>query len=155
MTFHIVQRTRCALLATLSVAAACSSGGLFSAGPRPPELAGVWIDVAKTTPTDTLAWLLESSGADRTLQVRYTRDAAGALSREEQRRSYGVWYMDGRLQDSVGRALCFKPHARSGSTCYPFRLDTLSTSPVRRRLTVLGYRGNHSIADRVLVERVP
>lgn len=155
MSFHIVPRARCAVLATLSFAAACSSGGLFSAGPRPPELAGVWIDVAKTTPTDTLAWLLESSGADRTLQVRYTRDAAGVLSRDEQQRSYGVWYMEGHLQDTLSRALCFKPHARSGATCYPFRLDTLATASTRRRLTVIGYRGNRSITDRVLVERVP
>lgn len=72
---------------------------------------------------------------------------------EQLKRSYGVWYTPGQLQESSGQALCFRPHARSGPTCYAFRLDTVATSPVRRRLTVFGYRGNHSIADRVLVER--
>ena len=155
MTSHIA-RTGCAVLAALGVATACSStGGLFPEGPRPPELAGIWIDVVKTTPTDTLAWLLESDGADRTLEVRYERDESGVMSRQEHKRSYGFWYMDGRLQDTSSRAVCFKPHPRAGPTCYRFRVDTLATSPPRRRLTVLGYRGNHSTADRVLVERLP
>ena len=115
----------------------------------------MWIDVAKTTPTDTLAWLLEPNGADRTLQVRQLRDDAGEVRREELRRSYGAWYMSGELRDTTGRALCFKPHARFGPTCFGFRLDTLTAAPVRRRLTIIGYRGNHSTADRVLIERLP
>ena len=156
MMCRISHRMRCGLLAVLIVSAACaSSGGLFSAGPRPSELAGIWIDKVKTTPTDTLAWVLDPDGADRTLEVRYKRDEAGVLSREEVKRSYGVWYIEGRMQDTASRALCIKPHARFGATCYPFRLDTLATSPFRRRLTVRGYRGNHSVSDRVLVERVP
>lgn len=51
---------RAALLgiSLLIVTSCASSGGLFSVGPKPHELMGIWIDSAKATPTDTIAWIL-------------------------------------------------------------------------------------------------
>ena len=57
------------------VTSCASSGGLFSVGPKPHELVGVWIDSAKATPTDTIAWILGADGDDRTLHVHVSRDA--------------------------------------------------------------------------------
>lgn len=77
------------------------------------------------------------------------------MERHAEEVSYGTWYVSGSRPDAEGRQLCFKPRARFAATCYRFRLDTLTTATVRRRLTVLDYRGRHRTADRVLLERVP
>lgn len=136
-------------------ATCATSGGLFSSGPRPPEVAGIWIDSIKTTATDTLAWVLAPAGDDGTLHVSVRPDADGSLRSHSEEVSYGTWYASGTSPDAEGRQLCFKPRARFAATCYHFRLDTITTAKVRRRLTVLGYRGRHRTSDRVLLERTP
>ena len=138
------------------IATACaSSGGLFSVGPKPRELVGVWIDSAKTTAFDTLAWVLASNGDDGTLHVTVMRDPQGTLVAQSEEKRYGFWYLEGDLHDTSGRAFCVKPRARDGGTCTRFRMDTLNTRPVRRRLVMINYHGAHHTADRVLLERLP
>ena len=134
----------------------CASNSLwFHGGARPPELVGTWIDVEKTTAADTLAWVLGVGGDDRTLHLRVLRDTAGDVRVKGDSRRYGYWYLSGALGDTARRALCFKERPRDGATCRAFRLDTISGMPPRRRLTVLGYPGEHHVSARVLVERVP
>ena len=145
-----------ALGVTAMIATACaSSSGLFSVGPKPRELAGVWIDSAKTTALDTLAWVLGSNGDDGTLHLTVKRDPQGMPIVQSEEKRYGFWYLEGNLSDTTGRAFCVKPRARNGGTCTRFRMDTLNTLPVRRRLVMINYRGAHHTADRVLLERLP
>ena len=147
---------RVALTLILGVLSACAtSGGLFSAGPKPPELVGTWIDIGKATATDTTAWVLAPNGADRTLSISVRPGLHGMPTRYETVATHGTWYGAGQFADTVRRQLCFKYRARSGPTCFAFRLDTLATGPVRRRLTVLQYHSTHSTGDRVLLERKP
>jgi hypothetical protein len=137
----------------LTAACASGSGSWFSFGPRPPEIAGVWIDVALTSPSDTVAWILAPNGADRTRHTSVTRDGRGALSVAVRETSNGFWYLSGRLEDTTNRAICYKRRARDGGTCLRFRMDTLPTPLFIRRLTVLGYRGERLKEERVFVER--
>ena len=149
-------RKRITLMLILGVLSACAtSGGLFTAGPRPPELVGTWVDVGKATTTDTVAWVLAPNGADRTLSISVHPGTPGVPTRSENVATHGTWYGSGEFADTVRRQFCFKHRARSAPTCFAFRLDTVATNPVRRRLTVLQYRGTHSTDDRVLLERTP
>ena len=149
-------RKRITLMLILGVLSACAtSGGLFTAGPRPPELVGTWVDVGKATTTDTVAWVLAPNGADRTLAITVLPGEHGKPTRHETVATHGTWYGSGQLADTVRRQLCFKHRARTGPTCFAFRLDTLAMGPVRRRLTVLQYHSTHSTGDRVLLERNP
>ena len=137
------------------VAAGCASGShWFQAGPRPSELVGVWIDVEKTTEADTVAWVLEEDGDDRTLHLRVLRDTGGGTRIERNDRRYGSWYLFGDIADTAGRMICFKQRPRDGATCRTFRLDSLPGLPLHRRLTILGYPGEHHVSGRVLVQRV-
>ena len=145
-----------ALMLIMGVLSACAtSGGVFAAGPRPPQLVGTWVDVGKATATDTIAWELAANGADRTLSISVRPGTLGVPTRSENVATHGTWYGSGELADTVRRQLCFKHRARSAPTCFAFRLDTLATAPVRRRLTVLQYHSTHSTDDRVLLERTP
>ena len=148
-------RRGAALLVFASTVAACATNlELFHAGPRPSELAGTWIDVEKTTPSDTSAWLLAPDGADRTMHLKVSTAAGVPPHVARSERLYGAWYLQGSLRDTTGRALCFKRRPRDGASCFAFRLDTLAGPPSRRRLTVLGYQGAHHVSARVLVERI-
>jgi hypothetical protein len=123
-------------------------------GPKPHELVGVWIDSAKATPSDTIAWILGADGDDRTLHIQVSRDANGVASVQTDHKRYGFWYSDGDIGDTASRKLCVKRRAREGGTCTHFRLDT-TTVTMRRRLTLYGYRTSHGVNDRVLLERLP
>jgi hypothetical protein len=130
----------------------------FRPGPHPSDIAGIWVDSSKATPTDTVAWVLAPNGDDRTLDVHVASDSAGraVITRTEKR--YGFWFLRGSLADSAGRAICFKDKPRDGASCVAFRLDTLSDprgGPARRRLLLPGYKGHHHTRDRVLFERLP
>jgi hypothetical protein len=132
------------VIALVLMSAGCASNSLlFHSGPRPAELTGVWIDVEKSSPVDTSAWLLAPNGDDKTLHFVGTKTSE---------KRYASWYMAGTLSDTAGRALCFQKRPRDGATCRAFRLDTLAG---RRRLTVLGYPGAHHVSERVLIERLP
>lgn len=127
----------------------------FHAGPRPPELVGRWFDVDGATAMDTVAWVLGAGGDDRTLRVRVRRDSAGRTHVDREDRRRGSWYVKGAMSDTARRALCFKKRPRDGGTCRSFRLDTLPGDPPRRRLTVLGYPGEHDVTARIFWDRAP
>lgn len=151
-------KTSLSSIAVIGVFAACTSGGFFSLGPRPAELAGVWIDSSLASATDTVAWVLDPDGTDRTLRVSISRDSAGHPMAKQSTQRYGYWYLNGAMSDTAHRALCFKMRPRDGASCYHFQLDTVSGSAAavrRRRLTIVGYRGQRHTRDRTLLERLP
>jgi hypothetical protein len=140
------------LALVLTAACASGSGSWFSFGPRPPELAGVWIDVALTTSSDTVAWILAPNGADRTMHKFVRRDSRGVPSVVVHETSNGFWYLSGRLEDTTHRAICYKRRARDGATCVRFRMDTVASPRSFRRLRVLDYRGEPLKEERVFVD---
>lgn len=136
--------------------AACASR---PAGPAPRALlAGEWVDLAKTTPVDTMVWVLEANGTDRLLRIHVETDPDGHVAREEHLETYGRWSIGTLDADSTRVALCVNRRpGRQGASCSPFRLDTLPADRGgRRRLEVAGYQGrHHTSALRVLIERRP
>jgi hypothetical protein len=150
-----VRRGACILAlagGVLTAACASGSGNWFSLGPRPPEIAGVWIDVALTSSSDTVAWILAPNGVDRTVHTSVSRDSRGVMSVAVHETSNGFWYLSGRLEDTINRAICYKRRARDGATCLRFRMDTVANTRFLRRLTVLGYKGEPLKEERVFVE---
>ena len=147
-------RSACALSLAVSVAA-CAHGGPATQDPTPSAAspAGEWIDLHKTTPTDTNVWVLSPSGSDQLLTVHL--DAAGA--RHETERRYGRW-QDSRVTTTAGSlvpGLCFtRRPGRDARSCDAYVLDSVRLDgSMVRRLTVRGYTGVHSTGDRVLLER--
>jgi len=134
--------------------AGCASLRPF--GTRPSALAGVWIDSTKTTPSDSSYWVLGSDGSDRTRRVERAM-SQGSSQPHVTEQDYGVWWLAGSLDDTVGRRLCIRRHGRSTpATCFSFTLDsTRSAAPPIRRLLLKDYRGNNSLRDRVLLEQRP
>ena len=121
------------------------------------SLAGIWIDSARATPSDTVAWRLDANGADWTVTITVHHDSAGRGSTDRHDTRYGYWHLQGILSDTSGRALCFKARPRDGADCYPFVFDTIrdsSSAAPRRRLVVLGYRGQRELRSRILLERL-
>lgn len=134
--------------------AACSSTGQFALfGATPTSLAaGEWIDEKKTTPTDTMVWVLAADGDDALLTIHLDGG-----TRHEARKHYGRW-SEGRSSDSSGAsvpALCFvRRPGRDAPSCDRFTVDSVqSASGFVRRLTVRGYAGAHHSGDRALLER--
>lgn len=143
--------------AALMLAAGCAGGSQnwFAPGPRPREIVGVWIDVALSSASDTVAWILRPNGDNRMRYVLVTRDAHGVPSTSAHEKSNGLWYLSGRLGDTASQAICYKRRARDGGTCLRFRMDTISTPRFLHRLRVIGYRGQRSSDETVFVERRP
>ncbi len=143
------------LILAFTAGGCASNSSWFHKGPHPAELVGTWIDVKQTKAADTVAWVLGAKGDDRTLHLRVLPDSAGnsRVKIDDQRRGY--WYLSKSLSDTARRALCFRNRPREGATCRAFRLDTIPGTPPRRRLTVLGYPGEHRVSARVLLERLP
>ena len=127
-----------ALLLITAVPACASTSPLFTLGRRPREIAGTWIDVAQTSATEEVAWVLSPDGNDHTRRV-VVRDSSHRPLRTVRESWNGWWYVSGNLSDSKHRAICYKRRPRDGPTCLRFRLDTLDTRGTRRRLTVFGY----------------
>lgn len=151
----VTTRTSIALL--LLVCAACHGTGGVNAAPASManSPAGEWIDLHKTSPTDTMVWVLTPSGSDQLLTIHL--DASGA--RQVRERLYGRWESR-RLVDSTGAsvpALCFvRRPGRDARSCDRYTLDSVRVDGISvRRLTVRGYAGAHSTGDRVLLERTP
>lgn len=144
--------TLAAVLALAIVAnAGCARLHLGSTGDHPGALVGLWVDSAKTIPTDTSIWLLTARGEDISLRIR--KPPVVPRPRVEERR-YGAWSMRGRLTDKANRAICFTNRpGRSGWTCVPFDLDSVASGArFVRRLEVYGYQGRHTTSARVFVE---
>jgi hypothetical protein len=119
---------------------------------RSSVVAGEWVDVAKSTATDTSLWVLGANGYDGNAHLRQS-PTDGTWQRSQSR--YGTWYSQVDMADSTRRQICYaKRIGRNGSTCVEFSVDTLVT-PVgpRTRLTLYGYQGQHHVSDRQLVER--
>ena len=138
------------LVASIGMTGACRPGSLLPGlGPQPLELAGAWVDSAKSSPMDTSLWVLGVSGNDGSRRIIRAPD--GVISTTDHH--YGYWFFKGKLDDPNDRAICFtKRPGRSAPTCLPFSLDTvMSASGQRRRLIVRGYQGAHSTMDRVLI----
>ena len=146
-----------AVVAALGVTlAGCTPQRMPEVAPQPvaESPAGEWIDLHKTTPTDTMVWVLSPSGNDLLLSMHL--DASGA--RTERERRYGRWAAS-RAVDQSGAAtpvICFtRRPGRDARSCDPYVLDTTRIAGMTvRRLTVRGYTGEHTTADRVLLERV-
>lgn len=148
-------RLMCAIVA-VAITACASGTQFFRMGPRPREIAGVWIDSVHITPQDTSAWVLSPDGHDRTLHITVDRDPSGILVKKERQTPHGSWYLSGALGDTARRSICFKQRARNGGTCVRFRLDTLAENGhTRRRRLIAGYQGQHQTRDRVVLERLP
>lgn len=139
---------------------ACTARGLLrvpdgsSSFPMSTSIAGEWVDVRKSTPSDSMVWVLTADGDDQLLAI--VRDATGL--RHETRRHYGRW-TETRRPDSLGTALrfvCFvRRPGRDASSCSRFAIETMRDGVVTiRRLTVFGYVGEHHTSDRVLLERL-
>ena len=146
----------CGVLLAMTLAA-CGRSGWFTAGPRPRDLVGVWVDSSLATSTDTIAWVLGDNGIDRTLHVTVSRDPAGRASVDRRMTTYGLWYVSGDMRDAEKRRFCVKRRPRDGGTCVNFRLDTVpsaQTQGARRRLFLLGYKGQVHQRDRILLERL-
>ncbi|MEO7084122.1 MAG: hypothetical protein ABI442_20625 [Gemmatimonadaceae bacterium] len=122
---------------------------------RPPEVAREWVDLHKTTESDTSLWVLRRDGYDGSAHLRVTSDAFGKARVVRSESRYGAWYLKGTLGDSAHQAICFsKRLGRFGPTCDGFSLDTIPgpSGPIPR-LTLFGYKGDHSTTTRVLVAR--
>ena len=101
----IALHKRAVIACVLCAVTGCAANGLlFHSGPRPPELTGIWIDVEKTTPTDTSAWMLEPGGGDITLHLTVRADSAGRPRVERRETRFGSWYLAGAISDTAGRA---------------------------------------------------
>ena len=153
---------RIALSSLILFAAGACRGLSFPAGgmrDHPAALVGQWVDSAKSTAADTSLWLLDGAGNDGSQHIRRLVDEHGNTGpfAPTTARHFGYWFFRGTLQDTSDRAVCFTNRpGRSAPTCRPVAFDSVSTrAGMRRRLVVRSYQGAHSIADRVLLERVP
>ena len=132
------QMKRTLLISWLGATGGCTSATWWlRPGPRPAELVGTWVDSARTTPTDSLGWVLAGNGSDRrfVLSVRQKPGLQTEVTREEQ--SNGQWYLSGALPDTLGRTFCvWRRHFLP--SCFPFRLDSLTEAhgAGRRRLRI-------------------
>ena len=149
---RVVRAASCVVVC-LFTACHGANGSPGAPAPLVSSPAGEWIDLHKTTPTDTMLWVLTPSGSDllRTIHL----DATGV--RHERQRRYGRWE-DRRVADASGArvpALCFvRRPGRDARSCDRYAIDTVRIDGVTvRRLTVRGYAGTHSTGDRVLLER--
>ena len=115
----------------------------------------MWLDVALTSASDTVAWILAPNGDDLTRHVSVWRDERGVLSRVTREKWNGRWYLSGTLGDTASQAICYKRRTRDAGMCLPFRMDTVSGLPFLRRLRVYGYRDETLKVGRLFVERRP
>ena len=128
----------------------------FTAGPRPSDLAGVWIDASKATPSDTVAWVLDHNGSDRTLAIKECHDTDGRARIARSERRYGVRYLQGSLAATADRVLRFETNPRVGGSCVACQRDTLRVPGAlgsRRRLLIRNHEGQRNTRDGVLLER--
>ena len=147
----------CEIGAVSLAAAGCASNGpWFSAGPHPASLSGTWIDQELSTARDTVAWILDSHGSDRTLHLSMVTDQNGRPNLRRREVVSGIWYTEGDPADSAARTLCHKRRARDGGSCVHYQLDTVTVNQVRlRRLTMFDFTGRARTPSRVLLERLP
>lgn len=152
---HRRRRAGHAVVISILALSGCTIGQpLIGAWPRPSPIVGEWVDVEKSSATDTALWVLRADGYDGTAHLLLATDSLGSLRVRREDRRYGAWYVDGALGDST-RQLCFsKRIGRFGATCTSFILDTVATGGMPAlRLRLKDYRGQHHTRDRLLVSR--
>jgi hypothetical protein len=149
-----MRRGRCIIAWLVPLAAADCSGSLpWLHGEivnHPPALVGEWVDVQKSSPTDSSVWLLEPNGYDGGLRITYAPDQVGRP--RISRRQYGYWYV---RRGSAGDELCVtRRPSRDAPSCTAFEtaVDS-SVIPPRRVVRLCAYTGAHHTGQRVLVER--
>ncbi len=131
-----------------------STNGAPSTTATTSPAAGEWIDTHKSTPSDTMVWVLSPRGDDALLSVHLNADG----TRDERRKHYGRWTAS-QVADSNGisvPALCFvRRPGRDAPSCDRYVVDSVRIDGAFvRRLTVRGYAGQHHTGDRVLLERL-
>lgn len=151
---------RTILAAGVALASLFSCQGLFQLGPRPAQLAGVWIDSAATTPSDTFSRILDPGGADRSTHTSVVRGAHGQHVLTTVKKRNGWWWVRGGLADTMHRQLCLtRRSGRNPGTCVAFYLDSVTTSGsaagTRRRLILWTFDDKARQHGRVFLERMP
>lgn len=138
------------------LAMGCASSNWFHRGPRPSALVGTWVDSAATTAGDTAVWVLDASGARRTLHITVLRDSTGAVHTRRRDIAEGQWYVDKSSDPSRSSLFCVALHARQGPTCSAFEIDSVANGALggRRRLVIHSYNPKSSW-KRVLIPRDP
>lgn len=113
------------------------------------DIAGEWVDVAKTTPNDSSIWVLANGGDDQSMRLE--RDNANRW--HESRHHYGRWRVV--HGDDADKLCVVRRPGRDALSCVRYRLDTVVVDGTHRRhLLLLGYAGEHHTTDRSLVERL-
>lgn len=115
-------------------------------------VSGEWVDLGKTTPGDTMVWVLADGGDDELLRVSV---AGGSV--HTRRSHFGRWSTASGAGAGQAPALCFvRRPGRDAPSCVAFTLDTIwSDAHPLRRLTLANYVGEHHTGDRQLIERRP
>ena len=117
---------------------------------HPASLVGEWVDVEKSSPTDSSIWLLDENGYDGGMRVTYDPEHGGApqISRSQ----YGYWYVRRRGADEE---LCVtRRPSRDAPSCTAFETTAdSSVAPPRRVVRLAAYAGAHHTSARLLVER--
>ena len=129
---------------------ACATLARHEAADSP--ITGEWVDVSKSTASDTLVWVLAPGGDDGLLHISV--GLAGAIAT---RRHFGRWSLASSVSGQSDAALCFvRRPGRDAPSCVDFTIDTtrVDARPVRR-LRLRGYVGEHHTGDRELLQRVP
>ena len=138
----------------LLFASACSGSAPWVRGElanHPATLVGEWVDVQKTTPSDSSLWVLRADGYDGGVRIR--REYGGDQKPHVERQRYGYWYV--RQQSGQAPELCINRRpSREAPSCTPFEISADSTViPARRTIRLTAYAGAHHTGARLLVER--
>ena len=117
---------------------------------HPALLVGQWVDVQKSTPSDSSIWILLPNGDDQ--GERIVRDAPGVGSPRVSHSRYGYWYV--RRSSSGEQQLCVtRRPSRDAPSCTSFvAFVDSSIAPPRRTIRLLAYTGEHHTSMRLLVE---
>lgn len=144
--------SRAALIALL-FATSCSGTLPWLRGDianHPAFLIGHWVDVEKSTPTDSSFWILQPNGDDQGMHIR--RDAPGSGSPRISHAHFGYWYVRSAATGEQQLCITRRP-GRDAPTCTPFvaTVDS-SVTPPRRTIRLAAYAGAHHTSERVLVQ---
>ena len=118
---------------------------------HPPALVGEWVDVQKTTISDSSIWVLKPNGYDG--GVRITRSSPSGRPHIEQYK-YGYWYVRRDAGRDIQELCVSRRPGREAPSCTIFRTMIDSTAmPPRRAIRLAAYAGAHHTGDRLLIER--
>lgn len=150
-------RTRNVTTLVLALAlSGCALAPRFAPLSPSAALVGVWIDSLRTTPSDTVVWMLARDGSKRVRYASVRADKAGRSRTNERIVSDGHWYVSDPTGDVAGRRYCFRRRPMDGASCVSFHLDTLSqgaSGVARRRLAISSFDGGVAPASQVLLEQ--